>query len=85
MTEPDRERVEQTGELLLAAASDASMRVTADLRIAERDAEVLLNYRPGALRQQRERGTSPPYYRVGRAVTYRILDLAVHLESCREP
>jgi hypothetical protein len=80
----DRERIETTLAALLAACEARSVPVTADGRVSEATTERLLGYCPGALRQARAEGRLPiPHYRLGRRVTYRLADIALHIERAR--
>lgn len=76
-----------TYERLLAACREHGFIVTADERIGESDAAVLLGLSLGGLRNMRTLGTSPPFYRRpagGSRVSYRIVDIATWLEDGRE-
>lgn len=76
-----------THERLLAACREHGFVVTADERIGEPDAAVLLGLSTGGLRNMRTLGTSPPFYRRpagGSRVSYRIEDIATWLETGRE-
>lgn len=76
-----------TYERLLAACREHGFIVTADERIGEPDAAVLLGLSLGGLRNMRALGTSPPFYRRpagGSRVSYRIVDIATWLEDGRE-
>lgn len=81
------ERVEETQELLLAACREHAFTVTADLRVSENAAAVLLGYQAKTLQNMRGLGTAPPHYRRavdGGKVSYRLVDLAQWIEVTRE-
>lgn len=81
------ERVEATAAALRAAADEARMLVTGDGRIGEADAAALIGCEPETLAKKRQEGRAPPSYRlpVGPArVSYRITDIAAHIEAARE-
>lgn len=76
-----------THERLLAACREHGFTITADERIGEPDAAVLLGLSLGGLRNMRMLGTGPAFYRRpagGSRVSYRIADIATWLEDGRE-
>lgn len=81
------DRVEATAAMLSEAAREASMTVSGDGRVCERDAEALLGYARRYLRQLRDEGRGPSAYPIGVGggrVSYRLADLAAWIESSRD-
>lgn len=81
------DRAADTAQTLLAAARDAGMVITGDLRIKECDAAVLLGYAPETLAQKRTQGSGPVAYGRGfggARVSYRLDDLARWIEAGRD-
>lgn len=81
------EAVEKCREILEAAASTAGVPITADGRVSESDAAVLLGVAPLTLRNWRLTTAPIPWHRIGGPsgrVTYRLRDLAAHIEAARE-
>lgn len=79
--------VEETAALLLAAVHRDGTSITGDMRVAEIDAAKLLGYAPGYMKSMRQEGKGPVSYQrgvYGGRVSYRIMDLAVWIESARE-
>ena len=86
-TAPATGRTELTLALLRRRARDCQFTVSADERVSEASAARLLEVHPDTLARKRGEGTGPAAYAVplGRAkVTYRLIDLAVWIESRRE-
>jgi hypothetical protein len=84
---PQARRIELTLAALRRAARDYQMDVTADDRISEASAAKLLKLHPDTLAKKRGEGSGPTAYAfpLGRAkVSYRVIDLAVWIESRRE-
>lgn len=76
-----------TSALLLAAVQRDGVPISADLRIAEKDAAHLLGYAAAYLKAMRQEGRGPTFYlrgMNGSRITYRIADLASWIESARE-
>ncbi len=79
--------VESTMAMILRAAMDRGVTMSADMRVSERDAADLMGYAPGSLKNIRQEGKGPIfYYRAvnGSRVSYRLMDLATWLEAKRE-
>ena len=76
-----------TLKLLRLRARASQFVVSADERVSECNAARLLEIHRDALARMRHEGTGPTAYRIalhGARVTYRLLDLAVWIESRRE-
>jgi len=78
----DRERIEGTAEMLLAAVREAGHWISGDGRVREETAADLLGIAVGTLANWRSAGTAPPHYSIGRP-TYRLIDLAAWIEAAR--
>lgn len=79
-------RVLDTARVLLAAIERARIPMTADQRVSEAAAARLIGMEPESLRNLRSKGGGPPCYRApvgGHRRSYRVLDLAVWVESRR--
>lgn len=80
-------RAKATEARLQQACNEKGFAVTADGRIGESDATALLQYSPGSLKNLRDQGVSPAFYRraVGKQrVSYRLDDIAHWIESARD-
>ena len=82
-------RIEKTTARLLAVCEKRGMALTADDRVSESDAALLLGYTPGSFKNLRSTfGTGPAHYRrpagAGGRVSYRVEDLAAWIERTRE-
>lgn len=80
------DRIEHTRRGLETAARAIGAWISADGRVDEKTAAVLLSISPGTLRNQRSAGTAPPFYQIGGGgarVTFSLFDLAVFIESRR--
>lgn len=63
------------------------MEISADLRVSEKDAAVLIGYSAAHLKALRQAGEGPRSYRIGVAgsrISYRFDDLASWVEVARE-
>ncbi len=81
------ERIERTRAQLLQVCTERQITITADERVSETDAAVLLGCAAGSLKNMRTLGTSPPFYRRAMnnsRVSYRLSDLAEWIENGRE-
>lgn len=65
------------------AARAACMAITADGRISEADAATLIGVAPKTLRNWRSTSAPIPWFRIAGRVTYRLADLAEHIEQGR--
>lgn len=77
----------RTAHVLLAAAREAGIWVSADLRIGLGDAAELIGWTQGAMRNAIAEGCGPPVFRLGgrgHRVTVRLTDLAAWIEARRE-
>ncbi|MFM9427330.1 hypothetical protein RCH10_003786 [Variovorax sp. GrIS 2.14] len=86
-TEEFQQLVESTMAMLLRAAQDRKVVMTADMRVSETEAAGLLGYAPGSLKNKRQAGKGPVHYDRavnGSRVSYRLMDLALWLESKRQ-
>lgn len=80
-------RIEAGISQLIAACKARGVEISGDGRISEDDATVLLGYAPGSLKNLRQMGMAPPYYRravAGKRISYMIEDLIVWIEEGRE-
>lgn len=80
-------RVEATTLALRAAAIQAQMPLSGDDRVGEACAAQVLGIEPETLAKKRQEGKGPPSYRVPvdpARVSYRVRDLAIWVERCRE-
>lgn len=69
------------------AAKERGFAVSADLRVSEKDAAILIGYSAAYLKAMRQAGEGPRSYRIGVAgsrVSYRFDDLASWVEVARE-
>jgi hypothetical protein len=84
----ERQRlVENTMRMILKAATDRHLAMSADMRVSEKDAAALIGYAAGSLKNLRQMGAAPIYYNRpvnGSRVSYRLMDLAAWLEERRE-
>jgi hypothetical protein len=83
------QRIAKTSALMLRDCERRGVALTADLRVGEDEAAVLLGYSAGSLRNLRTTfGSGPAHYRRpapgGGRVSYRIEDLAEWVEKARE-
>jgi hypothetical protein len=80
-------RILSTLDVFERACRDSGIAVTADRRVSEADATLLLGYAPGSLKNLRTLGAAPPHYRRaagGGRISYRLSDLAAWVEAGRE-
>ncbi len=75
-------RCEATERLFLVAVREAGHWMSGDQRVTEETAAELLGIAPATLANKRHAGTAPVYYNTGR-ITYRLSDLAEHIEGTR--
>ncbi|UGB39723.1 hypothetical protein [Frateuria soli] len=83
----DSEAVQKCLEILEAAARVSNFSITPDGRVSESDAAALLGVAPLTLRNWRLATAAIPWHRIGGPagrVTYRLADLAAHIEAARE-
>ena len=69
---------------LLERCTAAGIGVTADCRVGERDANMLLGNNPDYLRKLRDAGQGPRFYRraaFGCRVSYRLADLLAWIDA----
>lgn len=86
-TEERQRLIESTMRMILKAATDAHMVMSADMRVGEKDAAKLIGYAAGSLKNLRQMGGAPIYYNRpvhGSRVSYRLMDLAAWLEERRQ-
>ncbi|VWX63182.1 conserved hypothetical protein [Burkholderiales bacterium 8X] len=87
-TEEKQRLVENTMRMIFKSATDSHVFISADQRVSEKDAAVLLGYKhPGSLKNLRQAGQAPIHYLRpvnGSRVSYRLMDLAAWLEERRE-
>lgn len=85
--EDRRELIDATTQRLHAAAMASQMFVSGDGRVSEKDAAVLIGYKPRYLKNKRLLGKAPTSYARGAGggqVSYRLEDLAAWIEHGRE-
>jgi hypothetical protein len=76
-----------TAARLNAAAMEAGMTVSGDLRVSEKDAAKLLGHAAGYLKNMRQEGRAPKHYTRGVGggrISYRFHDMAEWIEERRE-
>lgn len=76
-----------TAKVLLMSIEKNQIVMSADQRVSESDAALLVGMQPGTLKNLRTEGTAPPNYRApvgGSRISYRVLDLAEWIERKRE-
>lgn len=81
------ERAEQTAQRLRETCEKQGIFITADNRVGEESAASLNGMAPGSLKNSRQLGNSPDYYRCpagGSRISYRIEDIAQWIEYRRE-
>lgn len=82
-----KDQIEETKQMLLESCREYSFLVTADERVGETEAAVLLGYAAETLRNMRSLGTGPAHYKRGVGggrASYRLSDLAEWIEQARE-
>lgn len=87
LTEERQRLIESTMRMILKAATDQHMVMSADMRVGEKDAATLLGYVQGSLRNLRQMGQAPTSYQRpvnGARISYRLMDLACWIEERRE-
>lgn len=80
-------RTTRTAATLRKAAAELQMFVTADDRISEGHAAVLLGYQPASFRNLRAAGGGPDFFNRplgGFSTSYRLHDIAMWIERSRE-
>lgn len=80
-------RAAQTARVLEDAARAAQMFISGDGRVSEADCGKLLGYSPQYLKNMRAEGRGPATFRVGLngcRLSYRLIDIAMWIESNRE-
>ena len=80
--------IAETAAQLERSARDCGLFVSGDLRVSEQAASALLGLNADYMRQLRSEGKGPVAYRAGvngSRISYRISDLALWVESRREP
>jgi hypothetical protein len=82
----DPEAVQATAAVLRAAADELGIVRTADDRVSEESAAVLIGYSAKTLRNMRSEALGPPFFQLacgGSKVSYRVRELAEWVESRR--
>ena len=80
-------RAESTADRLRDACNRDGIFITADDRVAEESAAGLIGMAAGSLKNCRQLGNGPDYYRCpagGGRISYRLIDLAQWIEQRRE-
>ncbi|SDJ10673.1 hypothetical protein [Billgrantia gudaonensis] len=80
-------RAEQTAVQLREACERDGVYLTADDRVAEESAAALIGMAAGSLKNCRQLGNGPDYYRCpagGSRISYRLIDIAYWIENRRE-
>lgn len=82
-----KERAAQTVEQLRETCERNGIFITADSRVGEESAASLIGMAAGSLKNTRQLGNGPGYYRCpagGSRISYRLIDLANWIEQRRE-